>query len=246
MNWLLVGVIAVILLMIIRGYQKGFIQMALSIFALFLSIVITGFLGPIFSDSLCGSQIIMDYMTEQVNEGLRVEETLNKTIDLATGQSTAGNTKLTGTMQEMVVRQLGLPESMNVSMLEGAANVVNKAGKVTAKNFADYLCGEIAKLVIQGITYITIFIIVRTILKIVISGCDVVEKCPSIKDLNELAGAFLGGIGGLLVVWVGFLLLLALSSTQIGLQCYQDINKSQILSFLYNNNLLLKWILASV
>ncbi len=246
MNWLLLVVVIIILALTYNGYKKGLVSMMLSIGTLILSIMITGFLGPIFSDSLCGSQIIMDYVSEQVNENLGIEQTMNAAIDAATGKNIKDNIAISSKMQENIVEQLGLPNLISSSVLDGTADIVNTAGKVTIKKFSNYLCTEIARLIIRGITYIVLFVIIRIMLKLAVKVFGIVDKIPVVEDVSQLAGGIAGAITGLMIVWVGFLFLLAFSGTSFGVSCYQCINDSPILSFLYNNNLLLKWILSSV
>ena len=246
MNWLVIVVGIVILGLAYRGYKKGLVAMALSVGTLILSIMLTGFLGPIFSDSLCGSQIIMDYVSEQVNTNLAIEQTMDDAIDVATGQNRKQDMTISSKLQENIIEQLGLPNLVSSSVLDGTAEIVNTAGKVTAKRFSDYLCREIAKLIIRGITYIVLFAIIRIILKIMVKVFGIVDKIPVVEDVSQLAGGIAGALTGFVVVWIGFLFLLAFSGTSFGVSCYQCINESPVLSFLYNNNLLLKWILASV
>lgn len=246
MNWLLFVVVIVILGLAYRGYKKGLVSMILSVGTLILSIMITGFLGPIFSDSLCDSQIIMDYVSEQVNANLGIEQTMNDAIDMATGKNKKEDVTVSSKLQENVVEQLGLPNLVSSSVLDGTAEIVNAAGKVTAKRFSEYLCREIATLIVRGITYIVLFILVRIILKIIVKVFRIVDKIPVVEDVSEIAGGIAGALTGIVVVWIGFLFLLAFSGTSFGVACYQCINESSVLSFIYNNNLLLKWILASV
>lgn len=246
MNWLFFVVVIVILGLAYRGYKKGLVSMILSVGTLILSIMITGFLGPIFSDSLCRSQIIMDYVSDQVNTDLRIEQTMNDAIDMATGKNKKEDITISSKLQENIVEQLGLPNLVSSSVLDGTAEIVNTAGKVTVKRFSEYLCREIARLIVRGITYIVLFILVRIILKIIMRVFQIVDKIPVVEDVSELAGGIAGALTGMVVVWIGFLFLLAFSGTSFGVACYQCINESTILSFIYNNNLLLKWILASV
>lgn len=246
MNWLLFVVIIVVLGFAYNGYRKGLVSMILSVGTLIFSIIITGFLGPIFSESLCGSQIIMGYVSEQVNENLAIEQTMNNAIDVATGKNIKDNMAISSKLQENIIEQLELPDLISSSVLDGTAEIVNTAGKVTVKKFSNYLCNEIARFIIRGITYIVLIIIIRILLKIIVKVFKVVDKIPVLEDISQLAGGVTGAIIGFVVVWVGFLFLLAFSGTSFGISCYQCINESSVLSFMYNNNLLLKWILASV
>ena len=71
---------------------------------------------------------------------------------------------------------------------------------------------------------------------------DIISKLPLINGLNKTAGLFVGFIHGIVMVWVGCIILTALSSTKFGESLFILINESPILSSIYNNNLLLTFI----
>ena len=73
MNWLLLVVLAIIAGLTYRGYRKGFIGMVLSVAVILLSVVITGVLAPVISKSLCASEIVLNYVSDGVNEGFGIE-----------------------------------------------------------------------------------------------------------------------------------------------------------------------------
>lgn len=246
MNWLVVVVVLIVAVNAYRGYKKGAIRMLLGLGALIGSVIVTGFLGPVISDSLCGSQIVMDYVSDSVNDSLRIEENINKTIEQTAGKVYTEKTKLTSTQQEKTVEALGLPSSIVDSVLEGTAASISQSGKIAAGKFAACICDSIARIIIRGITYVVLFLIARIALQILVVVLGTLDKIPAIEDASELAGGAVGALSGLLVVWVGFLFLLAFSGTSFGMACYACIDDSAILRFVYNNNLLLKWILYSV
>ena len=247
MNWLLVMVLAVIVGFTIWGYRKGAILMFLSFGTIVLSVIITGTIGPVVSDSLCKSQVVLDYVSDAVNDGLGIESRMEKMTDEMVGKitNTSGKKKLNQKQQKQAIDKLALPETIRETLTEGIANKVSDFGQVTAKKFAGYLCDEIAKIIIKGITYIVVFLVVRILLKIVVSIFKVIDKLPVVEETSEMLGGAIGAVTGFIIVWVGFLFLLAFSGTTLGIRCYECINDSAILTFLYNNNLLLKWILSS-
>lgn len=244
MNWLLVIVLLLIGFRIYRGYKKGAIHMMLSFAALILSVVVTGFLGPVFSQHLCDSKIIVGYVSDAVNKSLGVESSVQK----ATGQMTdhSINRGINQQQQEELLQQLGLPQNINKALLKGKDDTISNVTTATVHNFATFISEGLAKIIIRGITYIVIFLIAKIGLRIIIMFLGILDRIPGVEDASKLAGAGIGAISGFVMVWVGFLFLLALSSTRFGMECYRCINESTVLTVLYNNNLLLKWILQTV
>lgn len=250
MNWLLVVVMAVVAGLAYRGYKKGLIRMVLSVAVIVLSVVVTGILGPVISKSLCESKVVLNYVSDGVNEGLEIEENLNKMTQQAAG-SIRGNKKdysqiLDIKEQKSVIANLDLPDLLTDSVMDSTADMIESTGQVTASRFSKYICDSLAIIIIRVITYVVIFFVARIILQILVTIFNVVDHIPGVEEVNELAGCAVGAATGLLVVWIGFMFLVAFSSTSFGQECYRCINESDILAFLYNNNLLLKWILSSL
>lgn len=250
MNWLLIITLAIIIGFTIRGYQKGIIKMAISLFSMILSIVVAFILAPTFSESLCNSEIVLNYFSEWVNEGLGIEE---KCVDITNNmvngikETNKKDTKnMSVAQKEALIDKLILPKKIKNAMLKNTAEIIENKGKITAINFAKEISDYIARIVIKAITYIMVFVVFKVLFRVITIVFNLVGKLPIIGNINEITGAIAGAISGLLIVWVGFLFLLLLSTTSIGIMCYKYINDSTILTFLYNNNLLVHWILESV
>lgn len=248
MNWLLILVIIVIGGLAYRGYKKGLIRMVLSLATIILSVIITGVLGPVVSKSLCDSEVVLNYVSDGVNQGLGIEKSMSDMSEqMAAGIRGEDNTiKIGEKDRKSFISGLDLPDLLSDSLLDGTADLIQETGQVTAHTFSDYVCDMLAKIIIRTLTYVIIFFIARIILKILVTAFNVVDKIPIVEDASELVGCFIGAGTGLIVVWVGFMILVAFSSTDFGIQCYRCINESPVLAFLYNNNLLLKWILSAV
>jgi len=246
MNWLLIVVIAILGGMAFLGYKKGLVQMLFAVGSLVVAIILTGFLGPIFADSLCESEVVMNYATESVNSTLGIETKMDNAIDNVTTKKTKGYAKLSKSDQNKVIKNLGLPSLLDESLVDSTAEYANQEGKITPKRFSNCINEMIARMMIRGIVYAVIFIIIRIILRILLKTFIMVEKRTGAYDVNELTGAAAGLLVGCLIVWVGFLILLSFSATEFGIECYRCINDSEVLRFIYNNNLLLKWILLSL
>ena len=67
---------------------------------------------------------------------------------------------------------------------------------------------------------------------------NLLSRLPIIHGLNQLAGAALGGIQGLLYIWVVCMILPAFASTNPGIIIMEQIEQSNWLYALYQNNLI--------
>lgn len=250
MNWLLILVVAVVAGLAYRGYKKGLIQMVLSVVVIILSVVVTGIFAPVISKSLCESKVVLNYVSDGVNEGLGIEKNLKKMTQQAAGsirgKKNNNTKKLNEKERKSVIANLDLPDLLTDSIMDSTADMIESTGQVTANRFSNYICDSLAIIIIRTLTYVATFLVARIILHILFTLFKVVDRIPGVEAFNELAGCAVGVVTGLLVVWIGFMLLVAFSSTSFGQECYRCINESPVLAFLYNNNLLLKWILSSL
>ena len=71
-------------------------------------------------------------------------------------------------------------------------------------------------------------------------------RLPILSGVNKLAGAALGGAEGLIFLWLAFLLITAFSTTEWGMNLNRMIESSSWLSFLYDNNLLAKFVMSLI
>ena len=58
--------------------------------------------------------------------------------------------------------------------------------------------------------------------------------------MNKLAGALVGGAKAILLLWIALLLLTICYNTQIGEMGIQMVEKDPFLSFMYDNNFLIR------
>lgn len=249
MNWLLIVVLAIIVGFTMHGYRKGIIRMVISLVSMILSILIAFVAAPVISDGLCNNEAVMSYVSEGINEGLHIEEKCQEiTGDVAAGIKETGkkSTNLNNAQKETVIQELTLPEKIKNTMLDNTAQIINTNGKATAVKFSKSVSEYIARIVIRSMTYILLFMIFKAILRIVTKALRVVEKIPVVKSMDGAVGGVVGLASGLLIVWVVFLFLFLLSGTPVGTASYQCINDSSILTFLYDNNILLQWVLKTI
>lgn len=110
---------------------------------------------------------------------------------------------------------------------------------VMLSGFQDQAEEYVRILAARVISLVATYVVVRLILRTVMSSLRVLTKVPGLSFLNRLAGAAFGLLQQMLVLWILFLIVAIFSYTSWGGAAYKIINQSVWLSELYNNNLLL-------
>ena len=107
-------------------------------------------------------------------------------------------------------------------------------------SFKTYIYKYVTNMILNGISYFSVYLCITIILCIVGKALDLVSKLPVLKELNQLAGGIIGLVQALLIFWLFCTILAIFSNTQWAQNLYKMINESTILSTLYNGNFLMK------
>ena len=73
---------------------------------------------------------------------------------------------------------------------------------------------------------------------------DLLGELPVLGLINHVGGAIAGAAAALVIVWLLFLVVTLLYSNTAGQACFEMIEKSSILTFLYENNILITRLLS--
>ena len=145
---------------------------------------------------------------------------------------------LTRIQQTELIRNLPVPDFVQKMML----NYNNSSGyrKLDASGFGEYIAGFIADLVIHIAAFLVTLLVTHLIIWGVLTALDVFAKMPFLYTINRTGGLLVGLVQGILVVWVFFLVLSALSGTEAGMRLMEMVDESVLLRPLYEHNLFLK------
>ena len=100
--------------------------------------------------------------------------------------------------QEGLIDQLPLPKSIKETLQE------NKAKQ--EENIKSYIIDQVTGIVINALAFILTFVVVFVGLWIVGISLRIISKLPILNSINRTAGLLVGGLQGLIVVWILFLL----------------------------------------
>jgi uncharacterized membrane protein required for colicin V production len=223
MNWLLVIIVAILAVNTLIGLKVGFIKTVFSLVSMILALTLTIWISPMVNNFLKDNEKFYHYISEKVE---KVMPLLQEQAD--------------GEKQEAEIEGLKLPKSIKNSLIKH--NNAESYKSLAVHNFKGYVNGYLSGIVINALAFIITFIVILILLWIISIALDIISKLPLLNEINKTAGLLAGLLHGLVVVWLFFILLTVFGSYELGQKAMQMIEDSQVLSLIYNNNLLLGFI----
>lgn len=225
MNILLCIVLLILLVSIWDGYRKGLVKKIFSLVAMIVAAIL--------SISCYG------YISKAVCNNTQIEEKLKSNID-KTLEKNLKDEYQDKSSQSKIIENLPLPESVRNSIQENNNSEIYEALNIST--FNDYVSSYLAMLIINAISMVITFFVVFIIFQIIIVLANIVTELPIINGINKIGGSIIGISEGVIIVWVLFIILTSMSGSELGEKLFKQINENQLLSFFYNNNLLLRFI----
>lgn len=223
MNLLVLGILAFILLLVFRGYRKGFFKSAASAIGIVLAVLLTAILYPGVNKLLCQYTVLDDVIEQKIIEKFELPEetktaTRNEEID--------------------TIENLDLPDNVKGWL------IANCNGETFLESGVDNVCSYIVKsltaMVMRGISYVLTLLVLLLLLHILIMVLDVANYIPIVKSINKAGGAIFGAGQGILIVWIFMGIVTLLSTFSWAYQVIQMIDESPLLAWLYKKDIFLK------
>lgn len=223
MNWLEILVIIIIAGYTLNGRRRGFIKTVFTLFSTIIALLLTMWLSPMVNKEVQKNEKIMSFVNNKVEKVVEFSKTNDKTSE-----------------QMNFIDKLFLPGPIKNALKENNTGDVYAA--MAVNSFEEYITGTISRIIINASVFIIVMLLVMIILGIISKALDIISKLPLINGLNKTAGLLAGLIHGIVIAWIGFIILTMFSSTNIGKTMFLLINESKFLTMLYDNNLLLRYI----
>ena len=229
MNWVLIIVLFVLAASAILGYYKGVLRIAYSLAAWVIVLVFVTWATPYIDRILTENTSIDEKLLSYC------EETLRQTADT---QTDTGNVENESDLAELGVQ---LPGTVLDGILQKADDTADEF--LEESGAYEKMAQGIAGFLMSGISFIIALVISWLIVGMLSQAIGIASKIPVIKGVNQLLGFLAGGIYGLILVWIGFYLVALTSAGETGRTIVSYIYQSPLLTYLYENNLVLTLIL---
>jgi len=221
MNWLTFIVIMVFILCVLTGVRRGMIKSIYSVGVVIVGFLLAAILNPLVSHFLHENNSIYQTVYKAVEENIKIEGKI-KTL----------------TQENDVIAELPLPELVRKKLKENNNTEIYQA--MAVDNFKQYIYTYITNMILNAISYLALFVLIAVLLRILAEALNIISKLPVIKELDQLAGGVLGLLQAFLLFWIFTGVLAVCSHTAWAQNLYGMINDSEVLSVLYNRNLLVE------
>lgn len=220
MNWLLIVVLGIIILNAWIGRRVGLVKIIFSLFSIILSLILTVWISPTINGMLNNNETFYENATQRVESMLFQEKDAEA---VAEGD---------------IIEGLPLPKSIKESLQ------MNKVKQEA--NIKSYITAHVTGIVINALSFVLTFALVFVGLWLLSIALNIISKLPILNQINKLAGLLVGGLQGVIVVWLLFILLTVFSSSELGKSAFQQIDDSMILAFIYDKNFILNIVMSAV
>lgn len=224
-NYLLIAALIALIIGMVKGYRKGFLRLAVSVAGLILVVLIVTKISPYVSDYLINHTTMYNKVRTRI-----VTMYENKAADNSTEEK-----------QNETIISYQLPDVISNALISNNKEDTYTALAVTL--FEEYIAGYLAKIVIKAGSFVGLFIVLAIAQLCLFAAIKILEKIPVLKTVNRMLGMGLGIMMALLFIWVFFVASLVFFGNSLGNWVIVQVNNSRVLSYLFNNNLLFKFIL---
>ena len=216
LTWFGIVILLILILFIWMGYRRGFIREIVSFFFVFLSLLLAWAINPYINDFLISETPV--YST--------IQETCT---DFVQKQSSDLENEMESSSQ--FIDGLNLPEILRKN-IEKNNNTENYA-ELSVNTLTEYVSGYLARTIVNGLSYVLAYILATIGIRIVVYILNLIAGLPILKTANKLTGGLVGFVKGLVFIWILFLILTVLCSTEIGKTSLELIEKDSLLSVIY-------------
>ena len=223
MNWLLVVVLIILMGNAIIGMRVGFIKTVFSLISLILALVLTLWISPMVKNYMNGNEKFYNGIATKVEKLLPF-----------------GEEEIVEEEQSEAIEGLSVPKSIKEGLLKN--NTAESYKDMAINSFKQYVSRYLTGVIINSLSFIVTFIAILIILWVIFMALDLISKLPLLNQVNKTAGLLAGLVHGLIMVWLFFILLNIFGSTVFGQSVLKLVGENEVLSIIYNNNILLKFI----
>ena len=229
MNWLTIAVIVLIVLSTLAGAKRGLVKTVLSFASFFLSMVIMLFVR----------QPVSDFVKEQTPIYTTIENEISTFVEEKTQAIQTSQAQMT----DAVIDSLNLPDVLKDALEKSNSKAVYEQKGI--QSVSVYITGWLSDLAFQAVCCVISFLIVWILLRIVTILLAGIVRLPVLHQVDCIAGAVGGLFISLIVIWIGGIVVTAFATAQWGSDALSMITQSPLLTFLYNNNVLLNALLKA-
>lgn len=232
MMWIALDAVtlALIVFSLIKGYKKGLVKTAFKIGIIIASVVIANSFSPVLSDYVKTTQQYKEFTNSVKTSILSSIESKESEAPQTFEKSKESNVAF-DYLSKIGLDIESIEEGYRQSVSEGIENTKETLDRTVLTPVTEFLC--------NAICFVIVFIVSVLLLYLLMYLIDLVFKLPILRSANKFGGFLLGGVFGVLKVFVFctiFQIVLPYIQTKsIGLVCGME-NSTYIYKFFLDIN----------
>ncbi len=192
MNFALdIVLIAIAAFIIIKGYKNGLVKSIINLVCDVAAVVVAYALTPTVAAFLCKSTVL-DKISAGIDSTVRSAAATSAGTDVSAFLSSIPGT-LEGTLEKY---------NVNDEALRGFVKGLSDTGESAVKSVSEFIAKPTAWILSNTLAFIGLFIVALIVLKLASKLILLIFKAPIIKTADKAAGAALGALNALIVLWV--------------------------------------------
>lgn len=229
LTWLGAAVICVLAVTVSRGYKRGFIREIVSFFFVFLAIAVSWAINPYVNEFFMENTPVYRMVRESCRDFVSNGDGQEQQTDEQGGQIS-------------FIESLELPDLIRKGLESNNKEEVYTY--LAVDTFGEYVSEALARMIVNGLSFVVSYMLASVILRLGTWVLNILAGLPLLKSANKLAGGLVGLVKGVLFVWIAFLALTVLCSTELGKQGLALIEKDTFLSFLYEYDIFVNFFMS--
>ena len=220
-NFVLIIAAVIFLVTVIVGGIRGFIRSFFAAFSVIIAIVVAAYAGPYVGKMIQQTPV---YSAIETNIEIKLDEYSEAQAEKVTEQIDT-------------INGYPIPDTIKKALIENNNHQIYEALGVDV--FNEYIAAYMACLIINALSFLLVLIFALILLKVIETSLGLIGKLPILHGLNTIGGVILGGVHGMIVLWILCIVVTIFSWTEIGGLISEEINDSVILKWIYDNNYLI-------
>jgi uncharacterized membrane protein required for colicin V production len=265
-NWLVIILIVIVLIGITIGSLRGFLKMGVTLISTVLTVALMIFLTPIIGGLVQEHTPLGRQVEERALEAFMPEltyEDMRDFDDILEGTALEGlseeqweqvselEMQRAGITEELILEQMGeLPRDAQTAILEQAPipefirnELIENNNPVIynllgVSTFPEYIASMLARMTIYTVAFLISFFVSILVVLALLGAVEIIGELPVAGIINRIGGAIVGGGLAIVVIWLLFLVLSVIYTFTVGLAIYEHIASSELLTMLYENNMI--------
>lgn len=223
------ALIAVITAAVLIAKKRGFLKSSYNVLSLIITAVLIFTMQEPFCEYLSSSKL-----------GAAVRENVSKQVmGTAEGEFSEIDDVEDAETAVKVGEMMGLPTFL-MDFLDDKLEKQTKAVEEMKNDALAVLTDTVTEVILKIISIALLFILVRLCVFLLLHFLDALFKLPVLNGINSFLGMIVGAVNGLLIVYVACALLTLLAPTESLSAISEAVDKTLIMKYFYNNNLLIE------